>query len=54
VIQAPRKSNGVVVSYEHAELELAKIQLARVRLWAIQGFKETGSDGLFAILREKV
>jgi hypothetical protein len=42
------------VGYAEAELELAKIKLARVELWARSGqWRESGSDGLFRILEEK-
>jgi hypothetical protein len=64
VIQAPRKSNGIELSYEtHAgsrepedsALELARLhsQLRQVREWADRGeWRESGSDGLYAILTE--
>jgi hypothetical protein len=57
VIQAPRKSNGIEISYEQrAALELAKLhqQLRQVRAWADSGeWRESGSDGLYAILSEQ-
>lgn len=56
VIQAPRKSNGIEISYEHqSAFELAKLhhQLRQVREWADSGeWRESGSDGLYAILQE--
>jgi hypothetical protein len=56
VIQAPRKSNGIEISYEHHNaLEMARLheQLRQVRAWADRAeWRENGSDGLYAILRE--
>ncbi len=66
MIQAPRKSNGIELSYErHASpddpepreraVELARLhaQLRQVRAWADRGeWRESGSDGLYAILGE--
>ncbi len=58
MIQNPNiKSRTKTVSYSEVftqkQLEEAHARLARVQLWARQGFRETGSDGLFAILEEK-
>ncbi|HEX5656785.1 MAG TPA: hypothetical protein VFX59_06300 [Polyangiales bacterium] len=63
MIQAPRKSNGIELGYEQeadpheasAALELARLhaQLRQVREWADRGeWRESGSDGLYAILSE--
>ncbi len=51
------RARGKTVSYSEAytqkQLEDAQAKLARVELWARQGFRETGSDGLFSILEGK-
>jgi hypothetical protein len=62
VIQAPRKSNGIELSYsqhtgihEEPQTELARLhaQLRQVREWADRGeWRESGSDGLYAILSD--
>ncbi len=57
MIQAPRKSNGIEIGYEHERaLEIARLseQLRLVREWADRGeWRESGSDGLYAILHER-
>jgi hypothetical protein len=54
MIQAPKRSTGRTYSYEEYSsaraLENAQIREARIALWAKTGWKESGSDGLFAIL----
>lgn len=59
--QAPRKSSAPTRSYEETalvraeqeQLAAVKDQLAQVRAWAdSEGWKEGGSDGLFAILAD--
>lgn len=78
MIQAPRKSNGIELSYEQGgtleasgvraislppelqegsavaeEIERLNRRLREVREWADRGeWRESGSDGLYAILSE--